>query len=530
MKRRWAAAGLAVVLVAGGGTAYGVTQGDSGPRYRTVAAATGDVEQTLSTSGTVDAAHRADLGFGTDGTVAALKVAVGDVVRAGQALAVLATADLDDAVTEARASVARAVAQLAADREAQSAAVEDAVDETEQDAGQDSGTDSPQSDDATAMALRELQRLQDAVIEAQQKASAGLAAAASALAAQTAACTQEPAVTEADGDAESIEPAATSEACSIALATVQDRQQEVSEAQDALAKALAGLSGALTKALSAATTPEQPTAARTETPADAENASSGPESAGTTVTAARLAADQAAIEQAEADLVSAEQARGQATLRSTRAGRVVDLAAAVGDPVSAGDTVATVVGGKAVTIQGAVTEEQVDQVKVGQAVRVTAPGSSEATEGRVTAIGLVADSSTGTTSYPVTVTVENPGIALPTGSSALLQIVLSTAKDVVTVPTSAVSGQDDQHTVQVWDGTRLSTEQVTLGAVGARQVEVTDGLEVGDRVVLAAIDDPIDGASSTINDRGGFGGNGPPIEFRQGGPGGGGAVTFRSGP
>jgi len=100
------------------------------------------------------------------------------------------------------------------------------------------------------------------------------------------------------------------------------------------------------------------------------------------------------------------------------------------------------------------------------------------------------------------------------------------------VPTSAVSTQGDRTVVEVWDGTKLSTEQVTLGVVGARRVQVTDGVEVGDHVVLAAIDDPIDGASSELNERGGFGPNAPMIEFRNGGPGGtgGGPKTFSSGP
>jgi len=532
MRRRWAAVGLVAVLVAGSGAAYGVASGESTPRYRTVAATTGDVEQTLASSGTVDAANRADLGFGTDGTIAALKVAVGDVVKAGQILAVLETTDLDAAVTDAKASVAQAVAQLAADREAQSAAVEEAVSEP------DPSSEEPvANDDETAKTLRELTRLQDAVLKAQQKASAALAAAKSALAAQTEVCAEAYLKAAAEGEADSpADPDSDSQAaaCTTALAVVQERQQQVSDAQDELAKVLQDLAGALTQALGSASgsTPTQQSAARTDTPADTSEDSAGPQSGGTTITAARLAADQAQIEQARAELVTAQQARAQAKLVSTRSGRVADLAAGVGEPVSAGDTIATVIGGKAVTIQGTVAEEKVDQVKVGQTVRVTVPGSSKAAEGTVTAIGLVADSSSGTTSYPVTVTVEDPTIPLPTGSSALLEIVLSTAKDVVTVPTSAVSTQGDRTVVEVWDGTKLSTEQVTLGVVGARRVQVTDGVEVGDHVVLAAIDDPIDGASSELNERGGFGPNAPMIEFRNAGPGGtgGGPKTFSSGP
>jgi HlyD family secretion protein len=539
---RWPAVGLVALLVVGGGTAYAVASSDSAPRYRTTAAVKGDVEQTISMSGTVDAAHRADLGFGTDGTIAALKVAVGDLVKAGQILAVLDTTDLDAAVTQAKAAVARAVAQLAADRSAQSSSVQQAVSPRGGSNSPAGGAPTGNSGDsaATAATLKALKALQDEVIDAQHAASAALDAAKSALAAQTSVCADAftpPPAAAADGTqddaSDQASDAADNGACTTALAEVQARQQDVSDAQDALAKALNALATELTKALAKTSDStgstggsSTPHAARTAvTPSNSET----PSSSGGTVTAAQLASDQAQIDQAQADLVTAQQARSAATLRSTRAGRVVALAAAKGDPVTAGSTVATIIGGKAVTITGSVGEAELDQVKVGQQVRVTAPGTDDPADGRVTAIGMVADSSSGSTVYPVIVTVEDPAIALPTGSSALLEIVVSTAKDVVTVPTSAITKRGDAASVRVWDGKELSTEQVTLGATSTRSVEVTKGLKAGDRVVLAAIDDPIDGASSELG-RSGFGPNSPVVEFRRAGAGGSGPATFRSGP
>ncbi len=247
------------------------------------------------------------------------------------------------------------------------------------------------------------------------------------------------------------------------------------------------------------------------------------------MSAAQLASDQAAIEQARAELVGARQQLRQAVLRSTRSGKVVALDVAKGDSVSAGDVAAVVVGGRAVTIGTTVPESKIGQVAVGQHVRVNTPGESDTAEGTVTAIGLVADSSSGTASYPVTVTVEDPAIALPTGSQALLAIVVATVHDVVTVPTSAITRRGTGASVRTWDGSKLTNEAVTLGTVGAREVEVTHGLSVGDEVVLADIDQTISGASDTVNDRGGFGnisnfridragrGGGPPVTFKSGG-------------
>jgi HlyD family secretion protein len=530
MRRRWPVIALTSVVVLGTGTAYAVTGSDPAARYRTVAASTADVEQTLSLSGLVDAAKRVDLSFGTDGTVAALEVALGDTVQAGQVIAKLDAGDLDAALTQAKAELARAVAQLAADRSAQASAVSDSGSSPTTPSSPTPTT--PTNDDAAATAklLKALKKAQDQVIVAQSNASQAIAAAKQALTAQQAACTAAATADRPDGSDGSDGADDPDTACADALTAVQQAQDVVSDAQDALAKALDELGTMLGKALGSANTSNSKAAADDSAVASSDDSSADktsdtPSSNGGTVTAAQLASDQANIEQANAAVITARQNRAQATVRSTRSGAVVALDVAVGDTVSAGDAAATVVGGTAVTVTGTVGESQVDSVKVGQTVRVSVPGISKATTGKVTAIGLVADSSSGTTSYPVTVTVEQPTISLPPGSRALMQIVVATAQDVVTVPTSAVtrSGTGTAATVRTWNGSTLATKQVQVGAVGSREVAITSGLTAGTRVVLAAIDDPIKGASSEINDRGGFG---PAIEFRGPAGGGGGPVTF----
>jgi len=539
-KIRWPALAIVGVLVAGSGTAYAVTNDGSAGNYRTVRATKGDVEEVLSTSGTVDAARRADLEFATSGTVAGVKVAIGDTIKAGQVVATLDTGTLEAAVIRAKATMARAVAQLESDEDAQAQTVSDAASSPQ--ASQPQGNDAPSSgtgsDPDTAATLAALKAQQEAVVRAQSAAGAAIAAAKVALAAQTEACADayqdQPTSDPSQGADAQAASAATDDnaACAAALAEVQARQHDVSDAQDALAGALSTLASTLSHALAALTASGSPTgsaSARTSAPAAATDApsASGSDATSGTVTAAQLAADQAQIEQARADLVDARQQLRQAVLRSTRSGRVVALDLAKGDSVAAGDTVATVVGGRAVTIETTVAESRIGQVKVGQKVRVTTPGETETAEGTVTAIGLVADSSSGTARYQVTVSVEDPAISLPAGSQAMLAIVVATATDVVTVPTSAVTRRGDGAVVQTWDGSTLSRQAVTVGTVGTSEVEITDGLDVGDEVVLADIDQAISGASDTINDRGGFG-NAPVFRMGDGGPGGG-PVTFKSG-
>lgn len=533
---RWPVLATVAVLVAGSGTAYAVTNDPSTGSYRTVRATKGDAEEVLSTSGSVDAARRADLEFGAAGTVARLAVAVGDTVRAGQVIARLDAHTLQAAVTRARASVARAVAQLEADKDAQAQAVADAASSKLKASKPKSSTPSasPTSsgpDPDTAAQLQALKDQQDAVLQAQTAATTAIAAAKDALTAQTAACADAYQEDGKSGDGDAT-------ACSTALAEVQARQDDVSAAQDALAKALSTLAATLSQALAtlsanSATPSDDPTTPSGDSTTPASDGAvtptaDQPDSSSGTVTAARLAADQAAIEKARADLVDAQQQLRQAVLRSTRSGRVVSLPVAEGDQVSAGDVGAVVVGGKAVTIEGTVPSAKVGQVKVGETVRVTTPGQPDTAEGTVTAVGLVADTSSGTATYPVTVTVEDPTIPLPAGSQAMLAIVVATAKDVVTVPISAVTRRGDAASVRTWDGKELSRTGVTIGTVGAREVEITHGLEPGDEVVVADIDQAITGAADSLDQLGGF--KGVPLGRSAGGGPGGGPVTFKSGP
>jgi macrolide-specific efflux system membrane fusion protein len=104
------------VLLAGGGTwAYFMISGDAEPAQgstvRTVAVAQGRVTATVTADGSIESANTMSAGFTTGGTVTAIKVKVGDVVKKG---AVLATVD----ATEADESLDTAERNLDAARDA----------------------------------------------------------------------------------------------------------------------------------------------------------------------------------------------------------------------------------------------------------------------------------------------------------------------------------------------------------------------------------------------------------------------------
>jgi multidrug efflux pump subunit AcrA (membrane-fusion protein) len=118
------AAVIALVVVGGGG-AWAATRSSTSAAAPTLVSATSStIRQSVSASGTIQPAHRADLTFAVSGTVTSLPVAAGDQVKAGAVLATVNSASLQAAVTSAQANVTATQDQLTAQQGASSSAVQ----------------------------------------------------------------------------------------------------------------------------------------------------------------------------------------------------------------------------------------------------------------------------------------------------------------------------------------------------------------------------------------------------------------------
>ncbi len=99
----------AVVLALGGGYAYSAA--NNRPLVGSAQASVGPMSVTVSASGSLVAARTRGVYAPAPGTIAKLRVADGDTVKAGQTLAVMATGPLKLAVAQARAALSAASAQ-----------------------------------------------------------------------------------------------------------------------------------------------------------------------------------------------------------------------------------------------------------------------------------------------------------------------------------------------------------------------------------------------------------------------------------
>jgi trimeric autotransporter adhesin len=233
--------------------------------------------------------------------------------------------------------------------------------------------------------------------------------------------------------------------------------------------------------------------------------------------AAQLAADQASIDSAEASVTEAKQNLAAATLTSPISGRVAAVGFTAGESAS-GETI-SIVGVGVQKVSSTVPLSRVDLVKKGQAVTIAVDGVAATLHGAVTSIGMLSTTTGSTTSFPVTITLDDEQPNLYDGTGADVVITTGTAKNVVTVPNSALhAGPRGTYTVTVLNNGATTTKTVTIGVAGPDATEVNSGLAAGDQVVLADLNEQLPSSTtSTTNSRtggfGNFGGFGGPAGF-----------------
>jgi multidrug efflux pump subunit AcrA (membrane-fusion protein) len=239
------------------------------------------------------------------------------------------------------------------------------------------------------------------------------------------------------------------------------------------------------------------------------------------VTAATLASDEASIDTDRAAMATDRADLAEATLTSPIAGSVMAVTISKGDAVSGSSSSTS----PAFIIKGAghdevtlsLTATQVRTVTKGMTATARPDGSNNTIAGRVIAI-RAADSDS---DYPVVVELDGSSARLVNGADAAVSLLLASAHDVMTVPTSAVHRSGSATYVELLTGGSEVRRTVVTGATGAALTQIKSGLSTGQRVVLANLDAAVPSSSNTLT-RTGFGG-------RFGGAGGFGTGGFGTG-
>lgn len=193
----------------------------------------------------------------------------------------------------------------------------------------------------------------------------------------------------------------------------------------------------------------------------------------------RVAA-QTARDMAYDSWLTARRALHNATLYAPFAGVVTKITAnAVGDTVGTTDGV-TVVDPTSLHFEAEVDESDIGKVEAGIPVRLVLDAfAGQRFDGTIKTVGYVTRiSSTGATIFPVDMSVMGEiQKKFRMGMNGDTEIILGTAKNVLTLPVEAVNDGK----VNLPDG---KTAEVKTGLEGTNDVEITEGLKEGDKVIV----------------------------------------------
>ena len=271
------------------------------------------------------------------------------------------------------------------------------------------------------------------------------------------------------------------------------------------------------------------------------------------VTAAQLTADQTAVTAAENQVTDAKQALAEANLTSPITGVVAALNLSVGQEVSgAGSTGSgggtsgsgtgsagagaadaadaagasssdsssssssssssaqvVVISTTSYVVNGTVDDTEVGSVQAGDQAVIVPDGATTPVYGVVSSVGLIASTTSGVATYPVTISVTgNPGGLYP-GASATLTLIVKQLNNATTVPTEALHYTSSGAEVYEMVNGHQVARPVTVGMTSAGETQILSGLSVGTEVVVPRL--RTGGAATTTGGtgrgtRGGFGG------------------------
>ena len=144
------------------------------------------------------------------------------------------------------------------------------------------------------------------------------------------------------------------------------------------------------------------------------------------------------LRSAEISMQNLQDAMNNYTITAPISGTIIEKDAKVGDAVKAGDTLCIVYDLSYLEMSINVDELQISSISVGQQVQITADAVPDKTYvGTVTRVSMKGTANGGTTTYPVSIRIDDTDGLRP-GMNANAEIVVAEAKNALVVPNAAV--------------------------------------------------------------------------------------------
>lgn len=194
----------------------------------------------------------------------------------------------------------------------------------------------------------------------------------------------------------------------------------------------------------------------------------------------------AAVHQASAQYSQGTNQLGYSTLVADSAGVISSVTAEVGQVVSAGQFILTIVKEGDREIEINVPENRIEEMRNAQQVHISfwaLPGLS--VEGRVREISPIADVISRT--YKIRVSLNNLPASVNLGMTANVAVANVTQQQAVYIPLTAIYQTGDTPNVWMIKEGVVSLRSVKVGSFGDGKIQILEGLQDGEVIVTAGI-------------------------------------------
>jgi HlyD family secretion protein len=191
--------------------------------------------------------------------------------------------------------------------------------------------------------------------------------------------------------------------------------------------------------------------------------------------------------QAQQHLATLDAQLSYATIRSPMTGIVTDQYQYEGEFATAGGKLVTIADTSTVIVKAPFADTVAAELKPGDAASVVPTDTSaEEMKGQITLLSRSSDPTNRT--VEVWVTLANGAGKLRANGAAQVTVMANSKNDAITVPASAVTleaSNADEGTVMIVDAKSVARERkVTVGVHSGDKIEITEGLQEGDTVVI----------------------------------------------
>lgn len=193
------------------------------------------------------------------------------------------------------------------------------------------------------------------------------------------------------------------------------------------------------------------------------------------------------IRQAELDVQDTLVQISQRTIKSPTAGTVTDITAEIGETISPGSPVISVISSNQYEIEANLPEADIAKVVVGAEVDVTldAYGSDVIFKARVTSVNPSETLVDGVATYKTQFQFIDNDDRIKSGMTASLIIKGERKENVIAIPQRSVITRGLEKFVQVLEGEKIVEKTVQTGLRGTDgNIEITSGISEGEKVVV----------------------------------------------